>query len=805
MEHLLELLLGLEKGFLSREGDFGVRFAPQWPGQQFMGAGMWNFLLVLAALLLVVYIYRREGRSRPKRITLAALRLLLLGLILVLLNRPILTLDQSRVEPSVLAVLVDDSVSMKVRDGAAGPDGQPESRLRAAVQLLIGQNQPLLHELAKQHEIRVFRFDRDAQPIGELGQVKDDASPAPDRSSALTQALSELTPQGQQTQVIRSIQRVLDDLQGQRIAGVVVLTDGRETTREPMASAMETLKNYGVKIYPIPIGTDQLPRNIEIQAVSVQDSAFNGDIVNVKVTIRGGGFTAGHPVQLVLKDKKTGQPLLREDGTPAQETVILPGDQPVETEIQFKPTQVGTLDLMVEAQPQPGELDEDDNYRITQVAVLDAKIAVLYVDGYPRWDYRYIKNEMIRDKTVDISCLLTSADPGFAQEGDRPIRRFPESIQELLDYDVVLFGDVDPRQFSDAQLQLVSEFVSKKGGGFGMVAGPRWSPRAYRNTAIEPLLPVSIVQVGEPPTPENLTLGFRPALTRQGAASSIFRFFADRQVNERFLKESWQPLFWYCRGVTVKPGVGEVYAEHPADSGPDGHKAPILVLGRFGAGRTMFSAIDDSWRWRFYTGESIFDTYWVQQLRYLARGRKLGQRRLTLTTLRPSYELGEQVRVDLRILDPQLLLQLPDQIRVELMDDTGQIIRREILVRQEGQNDLYAGSWTADRTGRFTLRLPAIAGGIDDRDMPIQVSIPRLELTNPQVDRTLLGRLASETMGRTVEPAQASTRLPAIITSAAKVIPVETTMPLWDAPLSMALFVMLITAEWILRKMFGML
>lgn len=338
-----------------------------------------------------------------------------------------------------------------------------------------------------------------------------------------------------------------------------------------------------------------------------------------------------------------------------------------------------------------------------------------------------------------------------------------------------------------------------------MVAGPRWSPRAYRNTAIEPLLPVSIVQVGEPPTPENLTLGFRPALTRQGAASSIFRFFADRQVNERFLKESWQPLFWYCRGVTVKPGVGEVYAEHPADSGPDGHKAPILVLGRFGAGRTMFSAIDDSWRWRFYTGESIFDTYWVQQLRYLARGRKLGQRRLTLTTLRPSYELGEQVRVDLRILDPQLLLQLPDQIRVELMDDTGQIIRREILVRQEGQNDLYAGSWTADRTGRFTLRLPAIAGGIDDRDMPIQVSIPRLELTNPQVDRTLLGRLASETMGRTVEPAQASTRLPAIITSAAKVIPVETTMPLWDAPLSMALFVMLITAEWILRKMFGML
>src|SRR5207249_5022284 len=105
----------------------------------------------------------------------------------------------------------------------------------------------------------------------------------------------------------------------------------------------------------------------------------------------------------------------------------------------------------VEAVKQPDELDHDDNIRTAQVAVLDAKIAVVYVDGYPRWEYRYLKNEMIRDTTVDISCLLTSADPSFAQEGDRPIKRFPESIQELLDYDVVIFGDVDPRQFTDNQ------------------------------------------------------------------------------------------------------------------------------------------------------------------------------------------------------------------------------------------------------------------------------------------------------------------------------------------------------------------
>jgi uncharacterized membrane protein len=804
MQRLLELLLGLDKGFLGREGDFAVRFAPQWPGQQSIGAGTWNFLLALAALLLVIYIYRREGRSRRSRITLAALRGLLLAFVLILLNRPILTLGQSRVEPSVLAIMVDDSISMKIPDGGAGPDGGPLSRLQAAVQLLDGDQRQLLRDLAREHDIRLYRFDADAQPIGEFHQSADQSQTGPDASAELSKSLSQLTPQGQRTQVIGSIATILNDLQGQRLAGVVVFTDGRETPREPIASAIESLKNRGVKIFPIPVGTDQTPRNIEVQSVSVQDSAFKGDYVNVKATIRASGYEADHPVQLILKDKTTGQPLLRADGSPVRETIQLPNDQPVEAELQFKPTQAGTLDLVVEAETQPGELDDQDNLRLAQIAVLDAKIAVLYVDGYPRWDYRYVKNEMIRDKTVDISCLLTSADPNFAQEGDRPIRRFPESIGEMLDYDVVLFGDVDPRQFSDAQLQLISEFVSKKGGGFGMVAGPRWSPQAWRNTAIEPLLPVSIARVEESDS-VNITQGFRPVLTRQGAASSIFRFFADRQVNEQFLKESWQPLFWYCHGVTVKPGVGEVYAEHPTDTGPDGRKAPILVLGRFGAGRTMFSAIDDSWRWRYYTGESIFDTYWVQQLRYLARGKKLGQRRLTLTSSRPSYELGERVRIDLRILDPQLLQQLPDQIRVEIQDDKGQIVRQENLMRQEGQMDLYAGSWTADHTGRFTLLLPAIAGGIDAKELPIQVVVPRLELAIPQVDLTLLGRLASETMGQTVQLSQARAQLPAIITSVAKIIPVEASQPLWNAPLAMALFVLLITAEWILRKMYGML
>jgi hypothetical protein len=354
---------------------------------------------------------------------------------------------------------------------------------------------------------------------------------------------------------------------------------------------------------------------------------------------------------------------------------------------------------------------------------------------------------------------------------------------------------------------MVADFVSKKSGGFGMIAGPQFSPLRYRNTPIESVLPVDITHVqAEDPRGMTITQGFRPVLTKEGQNSSIFRFFADKARNERFIREDLQPLFWYCRGIKPKRGVGEVLAEHPSESDADGRRAALLVLGHYGGGRTLFSGIDDSWRWRFYTGESIFDTYWVQQLRYLARTKKLGQRRVTFVSSRPTYELGQQVRATLRVLDAQLLPQLPEQVRVEILDaGNNQVLRQENLVRQEGNPDTYNLSFTAERAGRFVVRLPALAGGVDPIDLPVEVSVPKLELAEPAVDRVTLTRLATETNGQLVEPAQARAVLPGLIPSAAKVIPLETSEPLWDAPLAMILFVLLITGEWLLRKVYGML
>jgi uncharacterized membrane protein len=807
IRHSFEFLLGLPRDFLHQQGDWSLQFNPAWPGQAFIGVGVWNITLGIVAILLVIYVYSRDGRSRPLRIFLGGIRLFLFALVLFLLNRPILTLGQSRTEPSVLAILVDDSGSMRVPD--AGTPAHPESRLDAVQNLLSGHDAELLRKLAKTHDLRLYSFDRDASPLASI-QTPPAKSKTSLNLTPATKSIDDLKPDGQSTQVLPSILTTLQDLQGQRVAGVVVMTDGRDTPAHNIAEGLESLKNYGAKVYPVAIGSDQQPKNIELQSIQLDDVAFKGDVVNVKAMVRGTGYEPGHAVHVVLKDKKTGAILPNVDGAPSEKTINLPDDKPVEVELQWKTSEVGNKDVVVEAIKQPGELDDDDNSRSALVSVLDAKISVLFVDGYPRWDYRYLKNALIRDKTVQVSCLLASADFNFLQEGNKPLPssgknvagHFPDTIDQLLDYDVVVFGDVDPRYFSDSQLQLVNEFVNR-GGGFEMVAGERYSPQAYRNTPIEALLPVSLAHVEITDPTVAITQGFRPVITKTGMVTSIFRFFADSAKNEEFLKHDLPEVFWYCRGVTAKPSVGEVLAEHPTDIGPDGHKAPILVAGRYG-GRTLFSAIDDSWRWRFYTDESVFDTYWVQQLRYLARNRKIGQRRLTLTADQPVYELGQQVRLTLRVIDPGLVRQLPDQIRVEETDANNQPVRMENLVRQDGSGgETFAGSFTADKVGKFTIHLPPIVAGVDMMETPIDVTLPQLELNDPRVDRIQLSRLASETLGKPIDFANAAAELEAI-PSAAKVLPITSGQPLWNAPITLVVFVLLIGTEWVVRKLYGM-
>ena len=422
VRHTFEHLLGLPADFLTKQGDWALHYNPAWPGQSFIGAPVWNIALIIAVALLVSYVYTHDGRSKKLRVGLGVLRSLLFALVIFLLNRPTLTVGQSQTEPSVLAVMIDDSRSMRVPD--VGSDAAPQSRL-SAVQSLLTRNQgAVLRELSHHHNLRLYKFDRDATPIagvepppaindqntaavplsdseqqqhrliaqltlpgsllyflallsfltgmaigsgslrrwgivfaaaGTVAQLvgmiirwsvlsKETgvggarhsefasiifshwfgtiavvalvgvvailllemwrgrglfgagagligcvvlmvmfAAPylattdprsvvrvasAADIAPAMT-AVSQLEPTGNSTQVLPSILTAMQDLQGQHVAGVVLLTDGRDTPAHNIAEGLDALKNYGVKVYPIAVGSDQSPKNIEVQNMEV--------------------------------------------------------------------------------------------------------------------------------------------------------------------------------------------------------------------------------------------------------------------------------------------------------------------------------------------------------------------------------------------------------------------------------------------------------------------------------------------------------------------------------------------------------
>jgi uncharacterized membrane protein len=762
VQRLYELLLGLEAGFLSREGLMSIDWRPRWPLQEVFGAAAWNLVLVAAAVAVVVWAYRRDGRTRAWRLTLGGLRLAFLVLIITLLNRPTLSLERLRVEPGVVAILLDRSASMQVEDVGEDRSERFTSALEAATSVA--------EQTSETHDVRRFLIDTGATEVESLDN--DPTSDATDLQTATADALRQL--------------------RGTNLAAVVLLSDGRNTDTTTAAVTPD------VPVYTIPVGDPAEPANVAIEAVLAEPNVFAGDTLNVITRIRTDGVEGPVTVRLQRSD---GTAALDAAGNPLTATVV----EDAEVELQLPTTTPGPLDLQIVAEAPPGvrETSLDDNTRPLRVDVLEATLRVLYVDGYPRWEYRYLKNQIIRDDTIDASILLTSADADFPQEGNSPIRRFPVSEEEFASYDVVLLGDVSPRQFSDGQLELIREFVGDKGGGFGMIAGPRNSPWSWTGTAIEALLPVDVV--AEPSQSVAATNGWRPVVTPAGSRTGIFRFFADKEANERYLEEGLRPLYWFATGVRPKAGLGDVLARHPDEEGPDGEAAALLVAGRYGAGRTLFNAIDESWRWRYYTGEPVFDTFWVQQLRYLARGRKLGDRRATLDVDRPGYLIGERATVELRILDGRLANNLPDRLEARLLDadatpvDTVSLVRRS--TNAGGEASRYTGSFDADRAGAFTAVVAPLAGDVPELADPFVVDLPRGELLRPATDFPALQRLATETGGRVI-PLNDLTQLD--IPTAARRTPVLTDRALWDAPIALGLLALLLTLEWTGRKVAGL-
>ncbi len=484
---------------------------------------VWNYpvLIVLGAIVLGVlgYLsYWRQAASPKKRLAMGIVRALLLIFVFLLIWRPEIVVEHEERERSVTAIWLDSSASMQLEDpykdpamreflhaatlhatsGPATPLPPKQSRLnRYQLAIAALDNASWLATLTRTQDVAIYTGATHAQLLG--------TAHAPEQLAPMIDSLKQQTPNGESTDVPTVVQEILQTTQGERISAVVLLTDGQTTEKgSRLDHAIAAAQRSSAKIFALPLGQAEEPFDLKLDTVQLSENTFVRDPVAVKVHVSGTGIDQATPAKLTLY-RKQGEAL---SALTSKDFILDPSKKQMEIELIFKPEKTNhekaeKFDLLARIEPvgTAEELTKSNNDLAASTNVLDAQINALYVDGYPRWEFRYLKNELIRERTVNVSSLLLSADEGFAQDADPAIEkdgrllfpgavtRFPETADELSKYDILFIGDVDPTYFSLTQQKLIIDFVGN-GGGIGWIAGPGWNPEAYKDTPLGVLLPI---------------------------------------------------------------------------------------------------------------------------------------------------------------------------------------------------------------------------------------------------------------------------------------------------------------------------
>ena len=627
-----------------------------------------------------------------------------------------------------------------------------------------------------------------------------------------------LRAEGEESQLGTVVRQVINDFRGSSLAAVVMLTDGVTTEGEDLVKVSRYASQVGVPLFFVGIGDAQDVRDLKLHDLQVEDAVYVNDRLVFEARLTAQGYTEPRTVLARLYEKdKDGK--LKE--LAKQPVTTDPQGKPVQFRLMHRPTEPGERTYVVDVPEQEDEVKPATNNRLERtILVRDAKIVkVLYIEGYARYEYRFVKNLLEREsaarpgnKTIDLKVLLLDADNEYASEDKSAIADFPTK-DELNGYDVILFGDVDPKdkKVGPQNLQHLADFVKERGGGLLMIAGTRRSPHAFKDSPLGDVLPVQVI--APPPQETEYLTGYRPERTSIGRFHPIFRFSPDETENTAI----WNHLaevFWYSEGYRIQPAA-EVLLVHPqppaaalashTGAGEGGH--PLLVQQFVGAGRSMFLGLDETWRWRYREDELRFNQFWIQTIRYLARSR-LGRVELRVDRQTP-YRRGEPIKVTVRFPDdapppgPDTKVEVIVTRTLPVRDAAKGEIEKETLslAKMPGSRATYEGLLTRTPEGeyRFWLSAPVVAGSnprAEARVLPPAGEMERLRMNQSDMERA-----AEETHGRFYTIANAE-RLLDELPSGTRVA-FDTPQPpqlLWNHFAMFALVLTLLGSEWGLRK-----
>ena len=695
------------------------------------------------------------------------------------LLRPTLITTVRNPRPSSFIVLLDTSRSMNL------PSGRSEQKRWEAQLTALSLAQDELSRLAAKSQVRVYAYDQKLKPLEfSAGKIK-----FPENAT------------GEQTDIGTTLSEALQAEQGKPLAGVLLLGDGTQTAFEPQVETQQAARklrdDFAAPLYTVTFGLSgdaAQARDIAIDRLDEQFTVFVKNELVVRGLVRVRGYAKQDlPVELILTDDKNHSQSIGRRTIRASED-----NRQVEVEFTYTPQAPGHYRLTLKAEPQPDEQVAKNNQLDAFLTVLEGGLRVLYLYGNLPYEQKFIRRAINASPDIEL-------DDQFIDSRRR--RMWPEKLPPdfATKYDAFILSDIDTAALGPANDIALARAV-EKGKGLLMLGGNSSFGRGgYRGTKIGDALPIEIDRLeGAPFNERELERLF--FLKGPLAMVPTGPHPLTRLTGESDNAAVWSrlpPLAWANKFLAAKqaPGV-RVLLETPQG-------APLLVSGEYGAGRTLAFAGESTYLWPLHGFGREHNRFWRQVILWLTKQDdrntdnvwiKLDQRRLNPGT-RMAIRAGARTAAGDPLADARLdnTLVYPDG-------------RREPLSLSR-DNDEFRGTLRPTAPGNYAIETTAYEGAriVGSARAEFLVFDRDVELSTAAADPDLMASLATWTRqegGRAVAPEE----LPKLLGDLAKRPPeYEVRQTRWklagtsgDAWLMLVLMTSALTAEWFLRKRWGL-
>lgn len=728
----------------------------------------WMLLVAAALAVAAGWAYlRARSRMQPRdRAVLMTLRGALFAVLLFALFRPTLQIASAVPQENYLGILIDDSRSMQIVDGEEG------SRGKQLQDRLAGADGELIRQLSERFRLRIFRFSGSAERIAGAG---------------------DLSFTGGQTRVGRALEQVRAEMAGVPLSGLVVMTDGADRAETDLNASLLALRAARVPVYTVGIGRESFRRDVEVRRVSTPRSVLRGTSLVVDVVIEQTGL-GGRKVPLVVED---------EGRIVSSQEVELPLDgTPAAVRVHFAASEAGWRRFRFRVPLQEGELVHQNNQQEALLEVRDGPHKILYVEGEPRWEVKFMRRAVEDDEQLQLVVLQRLAENKFSRlavdSAQELANGFPRTREELFSYRALILGSIEAGFFTPEQLRLIADFVSERGGGLLMLGGRRaFAEGGYAGTPLEDVMPV--VLDGRSDAAFFAELAVEP--TRAGQSHPALQL-AEEPAASRARWASLPPLSTFNRVTRLKPGATALLTGSGTGV-PSGQV--VLASQRYGRGLSIAMPVQDTWMWQMHADVPLEDqtheTLWGQILRWLVN-ESPGQ--LTFVPSAEPAALRQPVRLQAQLRDNAFRSVNDARLAamVEAPDGSTREVPMQWTVQRDGE---YAASFVPSAAGLHRIRVEAKRG-----DASIATSLLALDAVeddgehfSAQMRSPLLKRIAEETGGRFYTLSNLS-RLPEEIRYSGQGVTSVERYDLWDMPIVFLLLIGLVAAEWAYRRKRGL-